>query len=149
MSIRLSDGRLLSALRWGDGSPELVLLHGGAQNAHTWDTVALALGRPLLALDLPSQGHSDAARDGVHDPASLAADVAEAIGKAAPSAELLCGLSLGGLVLISLTAAQPHRLLEGIDCSLCVVGLLRAHPNVVPTNRIALQIACDTMLAIG
>lgn len=108
MSIHLSDGRLLSALRWGDGSPELVLLHGGAQNAHTWDTVALALGRPLLALDLPSQGHSDAARDGVHDPASLAADVAEAIGKAAPSAELLCGLSLGGLVLISLTAAQPQ-----------------------------------------
>ena len=35
------------------GEPELVLVHGGAQNAHTWDTVALALGRPLVALDLP------------------------------------------------------------------------------------------------
>ena len=42
-----------SAILWGTGAPELVLLHGGAQNAHTWDTVALALGRSLLAVDLP------------------------------------------------------------------------------------------------
>ena len=34
------------------------LIHGGAQNAHTWDTVALALDRPLVALDLPGHGHS-------------------------------------------------------------------------------------------
>ena len=44
------------------GEPELVLLHGGAQNAHTWDTVALALGRPLVAIDLPGHGHSDGPR---------------------------------------------------------------------------------------
>ena len=35
-------------------------MHGGAQNAHTFDTVALALQRPLVALDLPGHGHSDA-----------------------------------------------------------------------------------------
>src|SRR5665213_1007661 len=51
--------RQLSGLRWGEGDPELVLVHGGAQNAHTFDTVALALQRPLLALDLPGHGHSD------------------------------------------------------------------------------------------
>ena len=39
--------------------PNSVLLHGGGQNAHTWDTVALALDRPLLAVDLPGHGHSD------------------------------------------------------------------------------------------
>ncbi len=50
---------MLSALRWGTAEPELVFLHGGAQNAHTWDTVALALNRPLLAIDLPGHGHSD------------------------------------------------------------------------------------------
>ena len=50
---RSSPGRALSALVWGTAPPELVLLHGGAQNAHTWDTVALALGRPLVAIDLP------------------------------------------------------------------------------------------------
>ena len=48
--------RTVSALRWGSGEPELVLVHGGAQNAHTWDTVALALGRPLLASTCPATG---------------------------------------------------------------------------------------------
>ena len=56
--IRFDDGRHLSALVWGDAEPELVFLHGGAQNAHTWDTVALALGRPLVCVDLPGHGHS-------------------------------------------------------------------------------------------
>ena len=54
-----ADGVSISALVWGDTPPQLVLLHGGAQNAHTWDTMALALGRPLLAVDLPGHGHSD------------------------------------------------------------------------------------------
>ena len=52
------DGRRVSALVWGRDDPELVLLHGGGQNAHTWDTVALALGCPLIAVDLPGHGHS-------------------------------------------------------------------------------------------
>jgi pimeloyl-ACP methyl ester carboxylesterase len=67
--VDLGDGRSLSALVWGDAgsSPELVLLHGGAQNAHTWDTVALALGRPLVAIDLPGHGHSDGGRNGPAD----------------------------------------------------------------------------------
>ena len=58
------DGRRLSALIWGDDPPEIVLLHGGAQNAHTWDTVALALDRPLVAIDLPGHGHSDHRAEG-------------------------------------------------------------------------------------
>ena len=59
VSTEVEKGRNISALVWGDSPPELVFLHGGAQNAHTWDTVALALGRPLLAIDLPGHGHSD------------------------------------------------------------------------------------------
>ena len=42
--VLVSGGRSMSALVWGTGSPEVVFLHGGAQNAHTWDTVVLALG---------------------------------------------------------------------------------------------------------
>ena len=52
-SIDVGGGQQVSGLVWGDASPELVLVHGGAQNAHTWDTMALALGRPLVAIDLP------------------------------------------------------------------------------------------------
>jgi hypothetical protein len=49
----VAPGRRLSALAWGDADPELVLLHGGSQNAHTWDTVAMALDRPLVASTSP------------------------------------------------------------------------------------------------
>ena len=66
VDVEVSPGRAVSSLVWGSGPPELVLVHGGAQNAHTWDTVAMALGRPLLAVDLPGHGHSDGGPDGVH-----------------------------------------------------------------------------------
>src|SRR4051812_34122756 len=71
----LDDGRKLSALVWGTSEPEIVLLHGGAQNAHTWDTVALALDRPLVAIDLPGHGHSDGGRVGSLDVRDNADDV--------------------------------------------------------------------------
>ena len=45
----------ISAIAWGQGPPEILFLHGGGQNAHTWDTVILGLGLPALAVDLP--GH--------------------------------------------------------------------------------------------
>src|SRR5437773_2724204 len=77
-SIELPDGRGLSGLAWGTGDPELVLLHGGAQNAHTWDTVALALGRPLVAVDLPGHGRSDWRDDHEYSPPTMADDVAAA-----------------------------------------------------------------------
>ena len=49
-AIEVEPGRNLSALVWGDSLPEIVFLHGGGQNAHTWDYVALALGRPSHCL---------------------------------------------------------------------------------------------------
>ena len=73
MEVDPASGRRLSALVWGEGPPELVLLHGGAQNAHTWDTVALALERPLLAIDLPGHGHSDWRDDHAYWPLDAAA----------------------------------------------------------------------------
>jgi pimeloyl-ACP methyl ester carboxylesterase len=102
----LHDGRVLSGLRWGTTPPEMVLLHGGAQNAHTWDTVCLAMGRSVLALDLPGHGHSDG---GAGDPVSNAVDLIAAIAALAPNASTLVGMSLGGLTSIALTARDPER----------------------------------------
>src|ERR1700754_2047151 len=94
--VAMDDGRQISALVWGDGPPELVFLHGGAQNAHTWDTVALALGRPLVAIDLPGHGHSD----GPNEDADVyvegnATDIATVIDALAPDAQAVIGMSLG------------------------------------------------------
>jgi pimeloyl-ACP methyl ester carboxylesterase len=107
-SVEVDPGRSLSALVWGDAPPELVLLHGGAQNAHTWDTVALALGRPLVAIDLPGHGHSDGGRDGRLDPASGARDVAVAVRALAPHARAVVGMSLGGATALGLAAQAPE-----------------------------------------
>ncbi len=106
-SVPLDSGLHLSALVWGVGPPELVLVHGGAQNAHTWDTVALALDRPLVAVDLPGHGRSDHRPDHRYGPASMAADVAAAIAALAPGAEAVVGMSLGGLTAIALAAEHP------------------------------------------
>jgi pimeloyl-ACP methyl ester carboxylesterase len=99
--------RVVSALRWGVGEPELVLIHGGAQNAHTWDTVALALGRPLLAVDLPGHGHSQWRDDGAYSPMNLADDVAAVVALHAPQARVVVGMSLGGLTAMQLAVRHP------------------------------------------
>ena len=107
-SVALPSGLRLSALVWGTAEPELVLIHGGAQNAHTWDTVALALGRPLVAVDLPGHGHSDHRPAHNYGPSSMADDVAVAVEALAPRAEAVVGMSLGGLTAICLAADQPR-----------------------------------------
>jgi pimeloyl-ACP methyl ester carboxylesterase len=106
--VEIDPGRHLSALVWGDAEAELVLLHGGAQNAHTWDTVALALDRPLVAIDLPGHGHSDGARAGSYDPISNAGDVATAVRALAPKARAVVGMSLGGMTALALTTVAPE-----------------------------------------
>jgi len=103
----MADGRRISALRFGTEPPELVLLHGGAQNAHTFDTVVLALNRPVLCIDLPGHGHSDGGAGGALDPVSNAADVAAAMVLLAPTPTILVGMSLGGLTAMALAAAHP------------------------------------------
>jgi pimeloyl-ACP methyl ester carboxylesterase len=122
--VEVEPGRRLSALVWqgshapgtrgprsdaGDG-PEFVFIHGGAQNAHTWDTVALALGRPIIAIDLPGHGHSDppgSTPGGQLSITSNADDVAKVVEALAPNAIAVIGMSLGGLTTISFAARRP------------------------------------------
>jgi len=108
VEVEVAKGRNISALVWGSSSPELVFLHGGAQNAHTWDTVALALGRPLVAVDLPGHGHSDHRDDGPFGPRQNAVDVAVGLRSLAPDAAMVIGMSLGGLTSIALAAHAPE-----------------------------------------
>ena len=123
--LEVAPGRRVSALVWGDGPPELVLLHGGGQNAHTWDTVALALDRPLVAVDLPGHGHSDWPTDSAWlDQASMADDVALVVAQLAPDARAVVGMSLGGATAIALATRHPHlvRRLLLVDITPGVTG---------------------------
>lgn len=114
-----SDGQQLSALRWGTASPEIVFLHGGGLNAHTWDMTIAALGRPALAIDLPGHGHTAWRPDGDYRPRTNAGPVAEAIAALAPDAAAIVGQSLGGLTAIAVAEARPElvRRLALVDIS--------------------------------
>lgn len=107
-TVGTSTGFRVSGLVWGsDDEAQIVLLHGAGQNAHTWDSVALALNRPLVALDLPGHGHSDWREDGDYRPTAIARILSEAIPELAPRASVFVGMSLGGLALIRLSAEDP------------------------------------------
>jgi pimeloyl-ACP methyl ester carboxylesterase len=113
------DGQQVSAIAWGAGRPELVLLHGGGQNAHTWDLVLMLLGRPALAVDLPGHGLSSWRDDHDYGPVANAAAAAKAIEFLAPQAAAVIGMSLGGLTALSLAATRPElvRKLVLVDVS--------------------------------
>ncbi|MHB1718007.1 MAG: alpha/beta fold hydrolase, partial [Acidimicrobiales bacterium] len=104
-TVEVRPGYALSALVWGDGPREVVLVHGAGQNAHTWDSVALALDRPLVAVDLPGHGHS--ARPAEHrvvDPWAIAGDLDPVVDALAPRARVVVGMSLGGLATLAWAA---------------------------------------------
>jgi pimeloyl-ACP methyl ester carboxylesterase len=107
VEVGVGADRVISGLRWGRGPVEVVLLHGTAQNAHTWDTVLLALGRPALAIDLPGHGHSSWRDDFGYRPHQLAEDVAAAIDELVDQPVVLVGMSLGGVTANVLTASRP------------------------------------------
>jgi pimeloyl-ACP methyl ester carboxylesterase len=73
-----SGGLRLHYLDWGNAHlPAMVLLHGGAQTAHSWDFFALTM-RPrwhVIALDLRGHGDSDWAKDGDYSRDSQLKDI--------------------------------------------------------------------------
>jgi pimeloyl-ACP methyl ester carboxylesterase len=109
VGVPLADGNALSALIWGTEAASYVFLHGGGQNAHTWDTVALALGQPLIAIDLPGHGHSFVPDVSVGvSPTILSAFVAEGMAQLTTKPIHLIGMSLGGLTSIGIAATHPE-----------------------------------------
>jgi pimeloyl-ACP methyl ester carboxylesterase len=104
--VEVGGGRRMSALVWGRGPAELVVVHGAGQNAHTWDTFAMALDRPLVAVDLPGHGHSDWRDDRDYSPAANAEALAAVLDALAPSTEVVVGMSLGGLSSLRMAAGR-------------------------------------------
>lgn len=111
IALTLPGGRILSALRFGGGDPEVTLLHGAGLNAHTWDAVVLLLGRPVIAIDLAGHGDSSWRDDLDYSPAVIAADVSHALRAWTSRPQVLMGHSLGGLTA-SIVASQHPELVH-------------------------------------
>ncbi len=108
--VNVPAGGHVSGVFWGNGPPEVVFLHDIGESARGWDAVALALGRPSVAIDLPGHGRSDWRRDGRYEPGTLTSAVAEAIRSFAPRAQLVAGSGLGGRTALALRRRQPRLL---------------------------------------
>lgn len=100
----------ISGLAWGT-DPNVVLLHGGQLNAHTWDGMLLHAGLPALAYDLPGHGHSRRLAPESYTVAAIADAMMRRIRADCSRPVTLVGHSFGALIAIVLAARHP----EGIE----------------------------------
>jgi esterase len=103
-----SNGLRLHYLDWGQPSSRpLILLHGGALTAHTWDVVAMGLPEfRCIAPDLRGHGDSDWAPDGDYSPDAYREDLEALLAHLEIQRSVLIGNSLGGATALRYTA---HR----------------------------------------
>ena len=99
-------------LDWGGapGSP-LLLVHGAAQTAHSFDEVAPGLARDhhVLAIDQRGHGDTDWAPDGDYRRGEFVADLVAFLDEVSWPSATLVAMSLGGLNAMALAAAHPDR----------------------------------------
>lgn len=107
--VQLSKLRL-SALHWSGTGPALLLLHGGALSANTWDMVCMALADDAhcIALDLP--GHGDSGWLPTYGIDSGVDDVKQFVDQLPWPSLHVAGMSLGGNIAFHLAAAHPHQI---------------------------------------
>lgn len=130
-----SAGLQINAWEWpADGKPIVLLIHGGRDQARSWDFVAdrLAGQFHLVAPDLRGHGDSVWSGEGQYDLADFVADSASVLTALSSSIHLV-GHSLGGNIAIRLAAIYPDRIerlvaIEGLELPLTREAANKAEP---------------------
>ena len=89
----------------------MLLLHGFAQQCHSWDFVALAFADRyrIIALDQRGHGDSDWASDGDYSPETQQKDIEAFVNSLGIQRFVLMGLSMGGRNSFTYAANNPDR----------------------------------------
>jgi pimeloyl-ACP methyl ester carboxylesterase len=125
-----ANGVRFHCLDWGNADrPSLLLLHGFAQQAHSWDFAALGLRDLCHIVSVDLRGHGDSGWPSAPDYriGDYARDVTAVIDAAGLGAPIVCGLSLGGRVAFIHAASAPQatRALIVVDSG----------PSIAPAGR--------------
>jgi pimeloyl-ACP methyl ester carboxylesterase len=141
------DGTKIHYLRWGRvDAPGLVLVHGGAAQAHWWDHIAPMLAGEFCVVALDMSGHGDSDRRAAYSMANWASEViavAEHSCMAAPPMVVAhsmggwVGLNvaadhgddIAGLIVLDSTVRAPEAEVEAARVGVAF-GPLRTYPSV-------------------
>jgi pimeloyl-ACP methyl ester carboxylesterase len=117
------------------GAPPLLMLHGGAQTAHSFDEVAPDLARDHHVVCVDQRGHGDTGWAPRYRRDDFVDDVDALLDRLRWDAASVVGMSLGGLNSIAFAACRPARVR-----ALVVVDVI---PSVTTEGRdsIAKQLA--------
>ena len=98
-------------LDWGnEGKPPVLLLHGGLQQGHSWDFVALALCGDYHVFALDARGHGDSqwAADGDYSLEAHQRDLESFVEALGLEQLILVGHSMGGQTSYVFTSRHPE-----------------------------------------
>lgn len=106
-------GKRFHYLDWGATSKQtMLLLHGGGQDAHSWDEFSQAMRGDyhVIALDQRGHGDSDWSKRHIYTARAMAQDVTRFVGNLGMDGIILIGLSMGGRNSIVYAAMHPEKL---------------------------------------
>jgi esterase len=95
---------------WGEpGAPQILLLHGGNQSAHSWDLVSLHLADRYHVFALDQRGHGDSEWSPEQDYSidAKAADAMAFIADQGLTAPIVMGHSMGGRIALTMAVQNP------------------------------------------
>lgn len=108
-----ANGLRFHYLDWGNpDKPDMLLLHGFAQQCHSWDFVSLAFSDRfhVTALDLRGHGDSDWAPDGDYSPETQQNDIQGVVQEVGLQDFVLMGLSMGGRNSFTYASNHPDQI---------------------------------------
>ena len=120
-------------LEWGSpDNPVILLLHGFAQQAHSWDFVSLSFADRyrVIALDQRGHGDSDWAADGDYSTEIQQIDIKAIVDALSLNKFILMGLSMGGRNAFTYAAHNPEKIKALIIVDAGPANLTKGSKNI-------------------